>query len=195
MIHHLTRKMFSRVASLISVNLSHNRITSVQSLAFESCTHLQQLDLGFNRLFSVGEGEGEGAFQGFGCSELVLTGNNLSGIATESLPTICRKASALNLDLNPWHCGCGSIALREWLVRSQVTHLYCYTPHYFRGRNLVNLTPSELCQLEMRTIGDERGRQNITQQSGLTINNVSDQYISLYHMVLVLINTILVSVL
>uniref|UniRef100_A0A8C0K3S3 Platelet glycoprotein Ib beta chain n=1 Tax=Canis lupus dingo TaxID=286419 RepID=A0A8C0K3S3_CANLU len=80
-------------------------------------------------------------------TELVLTGNNLTGLPRGLLDTLPALRAA-HLGANPWRCDCHLVPLRAWLAgrpeRAPYRDLRCAAPPALRGRLLPYLAEEEL---------------------------------------------------
>uniref|UniRef100_A0A0K0DFI4 LRRCT domain-containing protein n=1 Tax=Angiostrongylus cantonensis TaxID=6313 RepID=A0A0K0DFI4_ANGCA len=101
---------------LISLDLRHNEIATVDVQAFSYTPSLIQLDLAHNRLQSL--------------PQMIFTKNN--------------RIATLKLHRNPWNCDCRILAIIRRITKQNSKfgeEAKCFNPSRLRGTSLISLKP------------------------------------------------------
>ncbi|XP_041452955.1 leucine-rich repeat-containing protein 15-like [Lytechinus variegatus] len=138
-IRSIPREAFSHISMIRVIDLSKNLIKNIPSFAFFTTIHVQEINLENNRIDSIEQS----AFPNQSHFTLRLGNNNLMSLLPSSrLPLLSRN---IYFDPNPWRCDCEEMPLVEWLQRSGVQRVYCWSPMIFRNRSAVSLYHSDVC--------------------------------------------------
>ncbi|KAG9331167.1 hypothetical protein JZ751_019920 [Albula glossodonta] len=151
------------------LNLSHNRISSLQPQDLQACTHLRELHLQHNRISTLLH---------LALRELPelqildLRFNALSTLTVPAYLSLWNLNTQVELSGNPWRCDCGLRAVRRWMGVAAdgpqpPWQLECSGPARVAGRNLLHLDDDDLtCDTP---IGGAESQQEVTVQQGVAL--------------------------
>ncbi|CAL8326389.1 unnamed protein product [Arctogadus glacialis] len=140
---------------LREVHLQHNRLAALPEDFLSRQPGLRLLDLGWNRLLELPAGLLLGG-SGGALRRLGLAGNRLRSL--EPVAPVLRAAprlSRLELELNPWHCSCGLVALLAVAAATGANgtvssgpsaNLTCASPPTLEGVAVLSLSAGAVCQ-------------------------------------------------
>ncbi|KAM4541737.1 SLIT and NTRK-like protein 3 isoform 1-T2 [Odontesthes bonariensis] len=102
-------------------------------------------------------------FRSVSLTHLDLRGNRLKSLAyAGTLEYIGRSLMELQLEENPWNCGCEAVQLQQWLSQIPYTAVVgdvtCEYPFHLHGKDLREIPRKELCaDLPDKELQGERG--------------------------------------
>uniref|UniRef100_A0A1A8BZ74 SLIT and NTRK-like family, member 3 n=1 Tax=Nothobranchius kadleci TaxID=1051664 RepID=A0A1A8BZ74_NOTKA len=102
-------------------------------------------------------------FRAVSLTHLDLRGNRLKSLAyAGTLEYIGRSLMELQLEENPWNCGCEAVQLQQWLGQIPYTAVVgdvtCEYPFHLHGKDLREIPRKELCaDLPDKELQGERG--------------------------------------
>lgn len=97
-------------------------------------------------------------------THLDLRGNRLKSLAyAGTLEYVGRSLMELQLEENPWICGCESVQLQTWLghipYTAVVGDITCEYPFHLHGKDLREIPRKELCAGEVEGEGEKEGER------------------------------------
>ncbi|KAG8231021.1 hypothetical protein J437_LFUL010943 [Ladona fulva] len=165
----LDRHTFRALTNLVELDLSHNALPAVPSLALSAVPELRELRLGGNPIRRLPDNAfsavtrlvrldisscalasiSEGAFSGLSALQFLrLDGNRLSAVKPAVVLSPLIALQGIALSNNPWDCSCALRPLRGWMMERNVPAIeeppVCTSPHRLRGRPWDKLALDEL---------------------------------------------------
>ncbi|XP_048388804.1 SLIT and NTRK-like protein 5 [Stegostoma tigrinum] len=141
----LRRDAFAGLERLEYLQLDYNYLRRLESGNLDRLPHLQVLILNDNLL----AGLPADLFRHVPLTHLDLRGNRLRALPHAGLLEHLGGLAELQLEDNPWDCGCPLLALKAWLESISYTALVgevvCETPFRLHGRDLGEVSRQELC--------------------------------------------------
>jgi len=136
------KTVFSGLSNLHDLDLSHNKLTILDSDQLPSLPSLRILDLSNNHLVTIHRD----SFSGLGGTmvRVDLSGNNLASLSWmifSHLPNL----KLINIERNPWHCGCSLGSLHSELRKRNISpgSPSCSTPRQLSNKAWGSLTSAE----------------------------------------------------
>ncbi|XP_043547381.1 SLIT and NTRK-like protein 5 isoform X1 [Chiloscyllium plagiosum] len=141
----LRRDAFAGLERLEYLQLDYNYLRRLEGDTLDRLPRLQVLILNDNLL----AGLPADLFRHVPLTHLDLRGNRLRSLPHAGLLEHLGGLAELQLEDNPWECGCPLLALKAWLESISYTALVgevvCETPFRLHGRDLGEVSRQELC--------------------------------------------------
>ncbi|XP_051877372.1 SLIT and NTRK-like protein 2 [Pristis pectinata] len=154
-IERLSPALFVGLQRLQYLYLESNVIKEVLERTFHSMGRLSLLYLNNNLLRTLPSG----VFAGTNLTRLNLRNNYFPHLPVRGVLDQLSTAVQIDLQENPWECGCPILALKTWLEQSRtgvvVNEVACDSPAKFAGQVLRSLRNQEICsELPLHTTRD-----------------------------------------
>ncbi|XP_035663513.1 leucine-rich repeat and immunoglobulin-like domain-containing nogo receptor-interacting protein 3 [Branchiostoma floridae] len=131
------------------LSLPNNKISAIESGAFDDLHRLEYFDISANLVFEKNRISflEKGAFQGLSSLETVNLANNQASYLPGNIFAGFKNLSKVSLDNNPWACDCLMKDFAQWLNTSSPTlaiEVKCRSPSKHFGKKLRDLSVDEL---------------------------------------------------
>ncbi|XP_069749621.1 SLIT and NTRK-like protein 2 [Narcine bancroftii] len=144
-IERLSPALFLGLHRLQYLYLESNVIKDILEYTFHSLGRLSLLYLNNNLLRTLPPD----VFAGTNLTRLNLRNNYFPHLRVRGVLDQLPAAVQIDLQENPWECGCPILALKDWLEQSRagmlVNQVACDSPARFAGQALRSLTSEEIC--------------------------------------------------
>uniref|UniRef100_A0A6Q2ZL45 LRRCT domain-containing protein n=1 Tax=Esox lucius TaxID=8010 RepID=A0A6Q2ZL45_ESOLU len=149
---------FSGLEALEYLQADYNVIKRIDSGALRNLHKLRVLILNDNLIPALPPH----LFRSVSLTHLDLRGNRLKSLAyAGTLEYVGRSLMELQLEENPWICGCEAVQLQTWLghipYTAVVGDITCEYPFHLHGKDLREIPRKELCAGEVEKEGERDG--------------------------------------
>ncbi|XP_014005868.2 SLIT and NTRK-like protein 3 [Salmo salar] len=151
---------FSGLEALEYLQADYNVIKRIDSGALRYLHKLRVLILNDNLIPALPPH----LFRSVSLTHLDLRGNRLKSLAyAGTLEYVGRSLMELQLEENPWICGCEAVQLQTWLghipYTAVVGDITCEYPFHLHGKDLREIPRKELCAGEVEGEGEKEGER------------------------------------
>ncbi|XP_064880684.1 SLIT and NTRK-like protein 3 [Oncorhynchus nerka] len=151
---------FSGLEALEYLQADYNVIKRIDSGALRYLLKLRVLILNDNLIPALPPH----LFRSVSLTHLDLRGNRLKSLAyAGTLEYVGRSLMELQLEENPWICGCEAVQLQTWLGHIPYTavagDITCEYPFHLHGKDLREIPRKELCAGEVEGEGEKEGER------------------------------------
>ncbi|XP_021466698.2 SLIT and NTRK-like protein 3 [Oncorhynchus mykiss] len=151
---------FSGLEALEYLQADYNVIKRIDSGALRYLLKLRVLILNDNLIPALPPH----LFRSVSLTHLDLRGNRLKSLAyAGTLEYVGRSLMELQLEENPWICGCEAVQLQTWLghipYTAVVGDITCEYPFHLHGKDLREIPRKELCAGEVEGEGEKEGER------------------------------------
>ncbi|GCB73487.1 SLIT and NTRK-like protein 2 [Scyliorhinus torazame] len=144
-IERLSPALFVGLQRLQYLYLESNVIKEILQYTFQSLGRLSLLYLNNNLLTALPNN----VFEGTNLTRLNLRNNHFSRLPVRGVLDQLPASVQIDLQENPWDCGCSIVPLKSWIEQSRagvlINEVACESPASFAGRTLRSLPKREMC--------------------------------------------------